>query len=72
MQMMPVPGGQALPIVSSRPLPIPWGAIKSYADHYQIAGDEFELFARYLRAMDTEYLTIFAEQRAGKEQDDNG
>lgn len=37
--------------------PIPWSAIKAYAEEFGIVGDEFESFLHIMRAMDSEYLS---------------
>jgi hypothetical protein len=39
--------------------PIPYSAIRRYADEYDIVGrDEFQYFCGIIQAMDTEYLSI--------------
>lgn len=36
--------------------PIPWSAIKSYAEHYDFKGSDFGIFHDIVRAMDAHYV----------------
>jgi hypothetical protein len=40
---------------------IPWSSIDRYARRYRIDEDEFDRFARLIRAMDTTYLAYLKD-----------
>ncbi len=39
--------------------PIPWLSMHFYAERYGVARDEFDRFAKLIRAMDAAYLAYF-------------
>lgn len=42
--------------------PIPWTAIREYAEVYDVRGDEFDEFNYLIRAMDLEYMSFRSEE----------
>lgn len=61
-QFIPVPNVMPIPLSRSRPLPLQWATLKTYAEHNDISRDDFALFLKLMRGMDVEFLTIAAEQ----------
>ena len=48
---------------------IPWSAIKRWADHYEIGGEDFDYLVTYIRAMDGAYMKFAhkeMEKKSGK------
>lgn len=45
---------------------IPWTAMKDYAAHYRVEGDDFDRFITLLVAQDSEYLAV-TQRRDGNE-----
>jgi hypothetical protein len=52
-------------VITNRPLALPWRLLRAYARDQRLSADDFQLFLRFVRALDDEYLTILAERRAG-------
>jgi hypothetical protein len=68
------PGAPPAAIVSSRPLALRRSTLRYYAAEQGVAGADFEIFVRLVRALDLEYLQILSEKKqspsGGSEIDD--
>jgi hypothetical protein len=57
----PYYGGGMGPMV---PGAIPWGLVRTWAEHHHLTRGEYLMLDRVVQAMDSEYLTWWAERNA--------
>lgn len=71
-QLLPsAPGAPPLMQIVNTPRPIEWLTLDAYAARAGLAGEDYQLFLRVLRALDDEYLKVKAELAAGISDDDD-
>jgi hypothetical protein len=62
-----VSSGLGAMMIKPVPLPLPWSAVRAWADHYGYGEEDFELLDHCIQALDDVYLRWWADAQKKQE-----